>query len=415
MRKRRIWLREWEAVEYELSLSELAQLRSIGAGIAVEPLAIQGRFRLTAREIVGAASASTIDVIIQPKIGVRRLFYLLGFSTEDPFVESVVDIGEEFGLSEAMAAAFSRSLAAALRRGLLNEYLEKEETGFELRGRIRYGDQIARRFGRPMPLEIQYDDYTVDSEQNRVLHTALRRCERMPLRRLGVRRQVRSLLQKFEGVGVLPSGYLPAAPMVTRLNRRFDAPTTLARLILRGMAVELAKGRHAVPGFLIDMNQLFEDFVYQALGRRLWAKGVLRQQWRQGEMIPLDTMRRLRAHPDFTGWSRGACAFVGDAKNKRTKQGELSDVYQLMAYCVASRLSAGMLIYAGDTAARSEHQIVSGGPRIVVRVIPISGDIGEIDAAIDDLAEEVLEGWISSARSMHGSEQASRLPLALER
>jgi hypothetical protein len=71
------------------------------------------------------------------------------------------------------------SLQQALRRGLLMGYVEREEALPLLRGRIRHADQARTRFGLPLPLEVHYDDYTVDTEANRILKTACggsRRC-----------------------------------------------------------------------------------------------------------------------------------------------------------------------------------------------------------------------------------------------
>lgn len=49
-----------------------------------------------------------------------------------------------------------------------------------MRGRIREADQLRRRFGRALPAEIRYDDFTTDIAENRILPTAVDRMLALP-------------------------------------------------------------------------------------------------------------------------------------------------------------------------------------------------------------------------------------------
>ena len=55
----------------------------------------------------------------------------------------------------------------------------------------------------------------------------------------------------------------------TRLNARYHAALRLAELVLRATSVDHGTGAVAVSGFLLDMPQLFEDFVTVALKESL--------------------------------------------------------------------------------------------------------------------------------------------------
>ena len=58
----------------------------------------------------------------------------------------------------------SRFCAAARRgsHGLLHGHCTEEDALLTVRGRIRLGDQIRRRFGIPLPVEVRYDEFTHD-------------------------------------------------------------------------------------------------------------------------------------------------------------------------------------------------------------------------------------------------------------
>lgn len=398
---RRIWLREWQSTEVELSLAELAALRSVPALLTIEPLAQIGRFRVTPKQIVGTAWTRELEVVIEPKLEIRRLFYLLGFADRSPFLDEIVAIDAERGIGEAMVGAYTAALWAALRRGLPSGYRHCEEASFALRGRLRYQDQISKHFGRTLPLEIEYDDFTVDTPLNRVLRAALVRCDRYPALAPGLRTRVRASLSQFELVGPI-SGPLPEPPPVDRANDRFRPALQLARLILTRQSAELRNGSTAVPSFLIDMDKLFEQFVFNAIARRLYRLGLRRGTWRRGEVLPLDTLERLRSRPDLTVWDRAVCAFVGDAKHKRTSIGELSDIYQMTTYCTAAGLPGGLLIYANGPDDDVVHQILAGGPKVTVAGLPLAAPLLELEGRLDQLAQRIrtaADRDITSAQS----------------
>ena len=59
--------------------------------------------------------------------------------------------------------------------------------------------------------------------------------------------------------------------------------------------------------------------------------------------------------------------WVGDAKYKRLPSGAYrnADLYQLLAYAVATRLTVGTLIYAADEgASTAEHVVLQAGKRL---------------------------------------------------
>ena len=54
----------------------------------------------------------------------------------------------------------------------------------------------------------------------------------------------------------------------SRLNEHYRGVVTLARLILRHGAFEARRGAVRATGFLMDMNQVFQEFVTVALRER---------------------------------------------------------------------------------------------------------------------------------------------------
>ena len=257
-----------------------------------------------------------------------------------------VALERDDGVLEAIALAFARHTQRAIQRGLLQGYRREEDALNTVRGRIRFGDQIGRRFGIPLPIEVAFDEFTEDIEENRLLKTAIHRLGHTFIRSDQIRREVRSLRPAFTTVG-LGSYRRGAAPEVryTRLNDHYRPAVELARLIIENSSLELLHGKVAGASLRIDMNMVFERFLYVALREAL---GLPERQWRHEERLDLDERKHIKMYPDLSWWAESRPLFVGDAKYKKldTPGFRHADIYQMLAYCTAADLPSGLLVYA---------------------------------------------------------------------
>src|SRR5262249_3789070 len=150
--------------------------------------------------------------------------------------------------------------------------------------------------------------------ENRLLKAALRRAERLRYREQTLRGRIGAVLNAIEAVEEIryDARSLPEFTL-TRLNRRYGPALDLAKVLLSAATTDLAPGAARTPTFLIDMNKVFEDFVFRGLEDRLGRFG----RWRQGRTVYLDVGARVRMYPDLSLWVGKECLFVGDAKYKR--------------------------------------------------------------------------------------------------
>ena len=211
-----------------------------------------------------------------------------------------------------------------------------------VRGRIHFDAQVRRRFGLAPPVEVRHDDCTADITANRLVKAAVARLGRMRIRH----RRNRDALRWTAAVlaDVTHEEYRPTAvPKVTfdRLNRHYRRVVALARIVLQGSAFEADRGDGVrAPGFLVDMNRLFERFVVRALREALGADD---RTLRSGAGTTLDEQGRIRLEPDLSWWPRGFGTFVGDVKYKHDDRVPNPDLYQLLAYATAFDLPGGLL------------------------------------------------------------------------
>ena len=356
----------------------------------------EGAFRLKPSSYIGAVNIGELVVVVRPKIPIDRVMFLIAYAM-DPrdWRKDSVELARDDDILEAIALAFARRTRQAIERGLLQGYRREEDALNTVRGRIRFGDQIGRRFDLPLPIEVAFDEFTEDIEKNRLLKTAIHRLGHTFIRSEAVRLEVRRLRPAFTtvGLGAYPRGALPEV-RYTRLEEHYRPAMDLARPIIENSSLELLHGKVAGAAFFIDMNKVFERFLYVALREALGLSG---RQWKHEAVLMLDEGRRISMKPDLSQWPPGPARngtrplFVGDAKYKKleTQGFQRADIYQMLAYCTAVDLPSGLLVYAAGEGERGAYKIKHAGKTIEVDWLDVSGTPEAILGEVRRLADRV--------------------------
>ena len=244
---REIDLREYgRSAPLSLSVVERDALARKDLGLAVVPVeGAADEYTLTPGSVVGAVEMGGLSVRIAPKIGIRQLLSVACYAVGKVKLQArEFDFLEHAALPDALALAFGAAARRAFSRGLLQGYRTEEDALPAVRGRIRFGDQIRRRFGIPLPVEVRYDEFTADILANRLVKAAAHRLGRLGLRSQEARRGVAWVAQTLGDVSLdaFPRGAVPEVRF-DRLNGHYRSVTTLARLVLRHGAFEADRGK----------------------------------------------------------------------------------------------------------------------------------------------------------------------------
>jgi 5-methylcytosine-specific restriction enzyme subunit McrC len=381
-----VTLKEWKPTRLKLDVSTAAALRAVPkANLRVSVTDTPGEYEIMARSTVGVFSGPA-TVLIIPKLEIERFFYLLGHASDVRFFDAIPALAKDENISDAFVRSFLAMLKRrVMRRGLLQGYVVRDEALHEFRGRLRVTDQMRRHQGLMLPLEVRYEDYTVDIVENRLLKAALERVVSLPVVTTELRAQAAMSLSAFADV-TSERFRRKDIPNVTfdRLSRHYEAPVELARLLLDNSSVDLRPGAVPVGQFSVDMNVLFQQFLFGEVRRRL-PTGVM---WKAERHIHLDVKEEVLMKPDFSAWRGGECLFVADAKYKRTEGGESGDLYQLLAYCHALGLEEGTIIYA-DAASGLDYEVVRSHVRLRVMSIDLAAPMSVLEDRLDELAARV--------------------------
>ncbi|MDQ2707097.1 MAG: McrC family protein [Actinomycetota bacterium] len=350
-----------------------------------------GLWDLRARGRVGVARVGDVEVWIPPKLPIDRLLFLAGYARKpDGWREEIVGLEPHRELVPAVAQALWRLVERALRPGLLQGYHTVEESAMVLRGRLREADQLRRHHGRPLPMEIRHDDFSVDIAENQILLAAITRLLTVPRIDAESRLRLSALRARLAAVTTLVRGTELPRWHPTRLNLRYQAALRLAEIVWRACSPEHTAGAVATSGFLFNLPLLFEDFVATALAEALAARapGLASPQHR----CHLDEAGAVRMKPDLVWEQGGRPVAVVDAKYKRETPAGYpdADLYQMLAYCTALALPRGHLVYAQGGVEPARHVVRHTRIEIVCHALNLALPPAALLAAVARLAEELV-------------------------
>ncbi|SFF91338.1 McrC family protein [Curtobacterium sp. YR515] len=369
--------------------------REVAAGLVaariadVSPTFVADEYRVSGVRKVGVVRIAGHDVWIRPKTSVRRLFAMLGYARAGSAIWEDEDFGfaADEDLVPALAHAFGWQASRALAGGALRGYVTRDDALPLVRGRWRIGDQLTRRGGQPLPVEVSFDDYVEDIAENQLVLTAATRLLRLPGVPADVVGRLRRVVRVLDGVTVIPVGAPVPVVRPDRRNARYSAVLPLASLVLSGASIEQRTGSLVGAGFLVDMWSVFEDFVTATLREAFRPYG--------GELVAqyastLDVEGTVKIAPDLVWVVDGEVRACIDVKYKVEKHGRYpnADLYQMAAYCRRFGLEAGHLVYAAGESEARRMQVV-GGPLVQQHALDLSRPT---TAVLDQLSSFVRQG-----------------------
>ena len=403
---RQINLTEYkESGPHPLSVDERDAISGVIEGLTITPAVGESdEYKLRPGSHVGAVEIGGLSVLIEPKIGIPQLLSLACYAMGAYRLQErrLFDFEERVSLPDALALALGAAARRAFSRGLLHNYVAVEEAIHTVRGRIRFDEQMRRRFGMPLPVEVRYDEFTDDVIANQLVKAAARRLSLMPLHSGQARRNLGWIAGTLENVSFVEFSPNNVPEFhADRLNEHYGDVVALSRLILRHGSFESGRGEVRASGFMMDMNVVFQEFVTVALREALEVSSIA---FGERSISTLDEAGSVKLRPDLV-WREGSkCLFVGDAKYKKIEiqHAPNADLYQLLAYVAALDLPGGMLIYAEGEDEPTVHTVRHSGKRLEVAALDLNQslkavlcDVGKVAQRIKALRDEARRGRMS--------------------
>ncbi len=342
-------------------------------------------------------SSNVFTIAVYPKIfeykplrGLGALVYMI-----ERVIASRTNIREVY-LTELLAGSsnlldvwmriiyilYIKLLKQELLKGAYYEYTRVIRNGPKVSGKIL----ISRQFRRPIlgkPSIIQESHpYTIDNTLNRVLKYAATIAYDNLIQPGGIAREAREVLSLLSEVELDPSSVWRRVEF-NRLNTRFENIYYVALLIILAHGIP---GERTLNGLLIDMNKLFELYIYSILKEGL-------RNWQAEYQTGLDfariyrgidrwTSKSIEQHPDILLRSRlNDQCIVLDTKYSQLGSIEdirTDDLRQIFTYhtllenlgkrgCIKKNVYSALLYLAKDVAEDSYVRNIYGTYNAVAR------------------------------------------------
>ena len=248
---------------------------------------------------------------------------------------------------------FILNVQAILQQGLKRDYLRQQDNLPWMKGKLQISAQLSRNSVRRDRFQVEYDEYSVNRLENRLLKTAIDKVSRLT-RNPPLIQQLRPLQSTFEGI--LPVVDTAHAFDQVRLDRHmhhYEQALEWAKLILCGESPLCMQGHANAISLLFPMEAVFESFVAAWMRYHHHQRYQIDTQAKTHSLARYNTKNIFRLKPDI--WLRPYetskhSSIICDTKWKKIKPHKpgfnisQSDLYQMQAYGVKYLDSQGDMI-----------------------------------------------------------------------
>jgi 5-methylcytosine-specific restriction enzyme subunit McrC len=380
---------ETHANAFDRPTAEALERSRLGLRIAT---AGTGHYRIRASSWVGTDQVGGVAVTVRPKLGAARILYIATYAGIRPRYGGRVLLAETTDLFDAIRDAYAHALGRAIEGGLLQAYRQESIEENVVRGRLDFVSLATNRFGQFPPIPCEVDEYGCDVPGNRRLLAAARRLARTSpdhatTRRLLDAARAMDRLGISEGDERSPDRGDRGPIIEAQLGSAAEAYRSaldLADMVLQDLYVRFEAGARPSIGFAMNMNDVFQKFLFRALRRRLPAAGEEIVSELHAPML------RGRAEPsyrpDITWLGRdGKPRLVIDAKWMDVGERRKDHLEQMLIYCAILGVGDAVLVY-GRAGRRSSYTVAGFDLRIHVEELDVDCDELELEARVDALA-----------------------------
>jgi len=392
----------------ELTNEEVAYFQQqVNAGIENSKLDIipvtGGRFKIRANGWIGAVSLpSGRALYIEPKVKAnfyKLLAYVLDLREWKYFERVILAKGGSI-LAEVVAAIFLQRAEDVTTQGLFKTYRTLQGELGVVRGRILVEQQIRR--WKLNSIMVEYDELTFDCIENRAVlfaAHALRGIVRDPELQRGLGDISTALLSQEVQLRRI-HGYEIEQVQVSRLNDYYEPLLRLCKFIVESAWIERLSVEGEIPvfGFLINANELFEDFLtklveesmpeYQVIPQKRIHDLLVKATSSPGLQLTQDKIREITLKPDIMVQSKTGPILAVDAKYKLEVSN--NDIYQAVSYSLALHMPTVLVLPQDTGGIMGAYTIVAHDVKIFIMTVNLGVETTRFESALKNEIREKL-------------------------
>ncbi len=220
---------------------------------------------------IGVAQFSKFTVTISPKFSnLKKIIELINYVYEldlEIFPQSEIEFeGAQNLLSEIIISTFLKKYHSLIKQGLAKSYNQNFDNIAYLRGKLILSKQIINDTKNNMQFACEYDELEYNNIENQILLFCLERCYYITINEQR-KQEIRSLLHTLTGLIEKKEISLEDFKKINynQMNNHYKKTHEICKLIVQNVRITdfYSRKTRFVNSFFIDMNQVFEKFVFK--------------------------------------------------------------------------------------------------------------------------------------------------------
>ncbi|MEG3922035.1 restriction endonuclease [Microcoleus sp. T3_A4] len=282
-------------------------------------------------------------IAIRPKVPINNLFGMIdyAYNLKIKFPQGSIQCQSLEESYEKLANILAHKILERCRKGLYRDYLPKTERLAYIRGRVDLRSALQKPWD--VKLKCHYNEQTGDIEDNQILAWTLFIIGRSGLCRESVSSTVRKAFHALQGFVTLKTFKSEACidRNYHRLNQDYQLLHALCRFFLDNTGPSHETGDREMLPFLIDMANLYEQFVAEWLKANTPKGFFVKQQHR----VTHDQNYYDRIDLLLGDSETKKIQYVLDTKYKAPDKVANNDIHQIVAYANALKCQNAILVY----------------------------------------------------------------------
>ncbi|MEG4502034.1 restriction endonuclease [Microcoleus sp. F6_B4] len=300
------------------------------------------KWRLKSKGRVGNIPITPeFHIAIRPKVPINNLFGMLDYGYQIKFLQGSIQCQSLEEIYEELAKILAQKILERCRKGLYRDYLSKTERLAYIRGRVDLRSALQKPWD--VKLKCHYNEQTGDIEDNQILAWTLFIIGRSGLCRESVSSTVRKAFHALQGFVTLKpfKSEVCIERNYHRLNEDYQLLHALCRFFLDNTGPSHETGDREMLPFLIDMANLYEQFVAEWLKANTPKSFEIEPQHR----VEHDTNYFDKIDLIIRDSETKKVQYVLDTKYKAPDKVANNDIHQIVAYANALKCQNAILIY----------------------------------------------------------------------
>lgn len=290
----------------------------------IKKIEVQGKkCIIKANQYVGVIFLKNYKIHIEPKVPLENLFKIIQIAKRIPSLlpeEGLLSSGDS--IQDLIINYFLQLTHKMVLSGVKREYQEKSETSGFIRGKILFQETIIKYQGKLNQLICLHDDYTLNIIENQILKTTF-----WYIQKTNPNNQQRlsalQLMDIFHEVSLIPDldNEIFNTIIYNQLNEMYRVLHYLCKFILQNLSYHHSYGDIPFSSFLIDMNDLFEEFIFELLKKYdINNYTIIHEQITSKKtetIVGENTPKSIVIKPDISIYKNNTIKAVLDAKYKK--------------------------------------------------------------------------------------------------